>query len=76
MCMNYEYILQLSCASSSPELSDRRRFPNYFQLLPSMVNVAHGYVSVFQQYAWRKVVLIVQEERQFLEVMMYQLTIV
>ena len=60
--------IQLSCASASPILSDRKRFKKYFQLLPSMDVIAYGYLSVFRQYVWKKVALIVQRETLFTEV--------
>ena len=59
------YFLQLSCASASPVLSDRRRFRKYFQLLPSMLDIVYGYIGVFQYYSWKRVTLIVQEESIF-----------
>ena len=65
MTLNF---LQLSCASASPVLSDRRRFRKYFQLLPSMVDIAYAYVGVFEYYSWKKVTLIAQEENIFTEV--------
>ena len=74
MAMGYKInnnIVQLSCASTSPVLSDRSRFRRYFQLLPSMVDIANGYVGVFQLYGWRHITLIVQEENLFTEVSFY-----
>ena len=60
--------VQLSCASTSPVLSDRSRFRRYFQLLPSMVEIPNSYIGVFRLYGWRHVTLIVQEENLFTEV--------
>ena len=62
------FYVQLSCASTSPVLSDRSRFRRYFQLQPSMVDIANGYIGVFRLYGWRHVTLIVQEENLFTEV--------
>ena len=58
-------ISQLSCASSSDELSDRVRFPYYFQLLPSEVNLARVFYSIIKEYGWRRVALIVQNEHRY-----------
>ena len=57
--------LQISCASSSDELSDRVRFPYYFQLLPSEVNLARVFYSIIKEYGWRRVALIVQNEYRY-----------
>ena len=57
--------MQISCASSSDELSDRVRFPYYFQLLPSEVNLAHVFYSIIREYDWRRVALIVQNEQRY-----------
>ena len=57
--------MQISCASSSDELSDRVRFPYYFQLLPSEVNLARVFYSIIEEYGWRRVALIVQNEQRY-----------
>ena len=57
--------MQISCASSSNVLSDRVRFPYYFQLLPSEVNLAHVFYSIIKEYGWRRVALIVQNEHGY-----------
>ena len=57
--------MQISCASSSDELSDRIRFPYYFQLLPSEVNLARVFYSIIKEYGWRRVALIVQNEYRY-----------
>ena len=57
--------MQISCASSSNELSDRVRFPYYFQLLPSEVNLARVFYSIIKEYGWRRVALIVQNEYRY-----------
>ena len=56
---------QISCASSSDELSDQVRFPYYFQLLPSEVNLARVFYSIIKEYDWRRVALIVQNEHRY-----------
>ena len=55
----------MSCVASSPLLSDRTRFPRYFQLLSSARRIALGYYGVIKQYAWRRVALIVQDSGVF-----------
>ena len=60
--------MQLSCAASSDKLSDRVRFPYYFQLLPSEVNLARVFYSIIKEYGWRRVALIVQNEHRYLTV--------
>ena len=57
--------VQVSCASSPDELSDRVRFPYYFQLLPSEVNLARVFYSIIKEYGWRRVALIVQNEHRY-----------
>ena len=57
--------LQLSCASSSYELSDGTKYPYYFQLLPSEVNLARVFYSIIKEYGWRRVALIVQNEHRY-----------
>ena len=57
--------MQISCASSSSELADRVRFRYYFQMLPTDVDLAPTYFGVIQQYGWRRVGLIVQNENLF-----------
>ena len=62
------YFLQLSCVSSSPDLTDRNRFRNYFQLLNSEVTLAYAYFAMIKEYGWGHVSLIVQDENLFTEV--------
>ena len=56
---------QMSCVSSSPLLSDRVRFPRYFQLLSSAKRIAFGYFNIIKEYRWRRVAIIVQDENVF-----------
>ena len=60
--------MQFSCAASSDKLSDRVRFPYYFQLLPSEVNLARVFYSIIKEYGWRRVAFIVQNEHRYLTV--------
>ena len=59
---------QLSCQTASPLLSDRTRFPKYYQFLPSMRDIAPAYVEVIKEFGWRHVVVIVQNENLFTQV--------
>ena len=47
------------------------RFPYYFQLLPSEINLARVFYSIIQEYGWRRVALIVQNELRFKVVRVY-----
>jgi hypothetical protein len=57
--------MQISCVSSSSALSDRLRYPRYFQLLTSEETMALGYYGVIREYGWRRVAFIVQDEGLF-----------
>ena len=70
MSMTACSLLQISCASLSAELSDRVRFPYYFQLVPSEVNLARVFYSIIKEYGWRRVALIVQNQSRFKTVCM------
>ncbi len=62
---NNNTTFQVSYASSSIELSDRRRFPNFFRTYPSD---APAIVSLIQEYGWRRISFITQDESLFTEV--------
>ena len=62
---NSLFILQVSCASSSAELSNRTRFRNYFQLLPTDADLAYGFYGIITRFKWNRVAIILQEERLF-----------
>ena len=55
----------MSCVSSSPSLSDRVRYPRYFQLLSSAERIAFGYYAVIREFGWRRIAIIVQDEAVF-----------
>ena len=57
--------MQISCLASSTALVDRVRFRYYFQLLPTAPSIAPAFFGVIQQYGWRRVGLIVQNENLF-----------
>ena len=60
-----KFILQISCVSSSEELSNRTRFRNYFQLLPTDSDLANGFFGIITRFKWNRVAIILQEERLF-----------
>ena len=57
--------IQFSCASSSPELSDREKFRYYFQMLATEADLAIGFFGVIKQFRWRRVAIIEQNENLF-----------
>lgn len=57
--------MQLSCTSSSNELTDRSRFPRHFQFSTSGISLAYGFFGVIQKFKWRKVTIITQDENLF-----------
>ena len=58
-------MLQISCVTATPVLSDRERFPNYFQFLPSMVDFAPAYIGIIKEFNWRHVVVLLQDENLY-----------
>ncbi len=61
-------VLQVSYISSSIELSDRSRFPNLFRTYPSDADFAPAIVTLIQEYGWRRIAFITQDESLFTEV--------
>ena len=57
--------MQLSCVTATPALSNRERFPNYFQFLPSMVDFAPAYFGIIKKFKWRHVVILLQNENLY-----------
>ena len=47
------------------------RFPYYFQLLPSEVNLARVFYSIIKEYGWRRVALIVQNDPEYIKVLAF-----
>ena len=60
--------IQFSCASSSPELSNREKFRYYFQMSATETNLAVGFYGVIKHFEWKKVAFIEQNENLFTEV--------
>ena len=59
---------QLSCTSTLTMNQDddtELEYPNYFQLLPSEINLARVFYSIIKEYGWRRVALIVQNEHRY-----------
>ena len=59
------FYVQVSCISSSPELSNRKVFKYYFQLVPPDDNLALGFFAIIRRYGWRHVAIIEQDENVF-----------
>ena len=59
------FVLQISCSSASEELSNRTRFRNYFQLLPTDADLAFGFFGIITRFKWKHIAIILQEERLF-----------
>lgn len=55
-------VIQISCATATPVLSDRERFPNYFQFLPSFAEFAQTYLGIIREFNWGHVVILLQNE--------------
>ena len=70
--MWFIFFLQISCASSSSELADRTKFPAYFQMLPTEIDLAAGYAAISRQYGWRHMSIVQQEENLFSTVRIQQ----
>ena len=68
-CYNYSsYILQISFASATSELSDRARFQYYFRTTPSFVNYVTAILGILNKYKWKQLAFITQNSGTFLKV--------
>ena len=65
---NKLYSMQVTCVTASPVLSNRERFPNYFQLLPSLVDLSPSYIGLIKELKWRHVLIYLQNENLFTSV--------
>lgn len=54
--------MQLSCVSSSAALTNRVRFPSYFQLLAPDAYLADGFLAIIKNFGWQRVAIILQDE--------------
>ena len=62
------YSIQISYASSLSELSNRDSFPNFFRTYPSDTIFTPAIVSLIQEYGWKRIAFITQDENLFTEV--------
>ena len=60
---------QISCVTAIPELSDSKRFPNYFQFQPSNIEVTPSYLGIIKKFNWKHVGILVQDETLFTRVL-------
>ncbi len=60
--------MQVSYESSSVELDDQDRFPNFFRVIPSDAEFPTVFNAIRQQYGWRRVAILTQNEGIFTEV--------
>ena len=71
MIMYHDYnvsIIQISYTSSLTGLSDRERYPNFFQMLPSENDIAQAIVALMQNYGWRRIAILTEDGSLFTEV--------
>ncbi|XP_064390848.1 gamma-aminobutyric acid type B receptor subunit 2-like [Halichondria panicea] len=65
--IQFNSISQIAYVSSSIELSDRSRFPNFFRTYPSDADFAPAVVTLIEKYGWRQMGFITQDEGLFTE---------
>ena len=56
---------QVAYASSSVEINDRNRFPNFFRTYPSDADFTPTVISVVRYYGWKRMIFLTQEEGIF-----------
>ena len=61
--------MKVSYTSSSVELDDGARFPNFFRTRPSDADFTPVFLSVVKQYGWKRVTFLNQDEKIFTEVL-------
>ncbi len=57
--------IQIAYASSSVELDDQDRFPNFFRTYPSDAEFPTVFNAIVQQYGWKRVAILIQNEGIF-----------
>ncbi len=57
--------IQIAYASSSVELDDQDRFPNFFRTYPSDAEFPTVFNAIIQQYGWKRVAILTQNEGLF-----------
>ncbi|XP_064390853.1 gamma-aminobutyric acid type B receptor subunit 2-like [Halichondria panicea] len=65
--IHHNSISQISYASSLSELSNRDSFPNFFRTYPSDTIFTPAIVSLIQEYGWKRIAFITQDENLFTE---------
>lgn len=60
-------LVQLSFAVTAPSLANKRRFPNFFRMVPSDSAVNLALVRFLRQYGWSRVGTLTQNEQKFTE---------
>lgn len=58
----------MSYVSSSPILSNRRRFKSFWRTYPSDIGVTDAVLAVMEEYNWTQLKILTQEETLFIEV--------
>ena len=66
--VSYFPFLQFSYASSSSTLNNRGKFPDLWRIISSESSLAPSLISVLEQYGWKTLRIITQEEPIFIEV--------
>ncbi|XP_055066362.2 gamma-aminobutyric acid type B receptor subunit 2 [Misgurnus anguillicaudatus] len=61
-------LAQLSFAVTAPSLANKRRFPNFFHVVPSDSAVNLALVRFLRHYGWNRVGTLTQNEQKFTEV--------
>ncbi|KAI7806353.1 putative gamma-aminobutyric acid type B receptor subunit 2-like [Triplophysa rosa] len=61
-------LVQLSFAVTAPSLANKRRFPNFFRMVPSDSAVNLALVRFLKQYGWSRVGTLTQNDQKFTEV--------
>ena len=64
-CFYYSTASQVSCASSSSELTNRTQFINHFGILATEADLAFGFYSIIRHFKWKRVTILLQEENLF-----------
>ncbi|XP_064391124.1 gamma-aminobutyric acid type B receptor subunit 2-like [Halichondria panicea] len=65
--IHHSSISQISYASSLSELSNRESFLNFFRTYPSDTIFTPAIVSLIQEYGWRRIAFITQDDSLFTE---------
>ncbi|XP_064383155.1 gamma-aminobutyric acid type B receptor subunit 2-like [Halichondria panicea] len=65
--VQHKSLSQVSYESSSVELDDQDRFPNFFRVIPSDAEFPTVFNAIRQQYGWRRVAILTQNEGIFTE---------